>query len=1019
TSPSFHIYNGVEIWYFWDDGNGPLMTAHLETDKPHYGKDESPVFTLTVTDQLTGDPIKVDGIAGEIVLPDQTKKTVTTSMWRWNEEEQHYTCQWNLKNDDGSFSNPQEGGYLVQVTARKHLYKDASTSSDFMVCYDVRIDLAFDRNPPVYGLGETVIMTVRVTDEDGNPMSDGLQGSLSPPIGDATALDWTEMSPGVFTASYLPKVIGTHMVTTWLEDEDEVCYLTRASSSFEVVGKGEFQCSLSEEEVLDIAEMYSPYMYFFKDDNGEEKYFPTSVNLMIGNSTLWDFQNSESREVGEYASLSLEERESFISGLAFPNYYLDLNSENCTIDSNLLGQQGGLSTYSRVACYRDQGELFFVVQYWFSYIFNDHANNHEGEWEMVEVILDYASKKPLGAAYSRHDWGEYLSWDEIEKKETHPVVYVAEGSHAAYFTEGLFKYHATLDRTSNDGKHGIPQVDLLEDDDLWLHFAGNWGYRIRSPRDWVLCFLWNSGPHGPKYQGDKWDNPVGWAFSHAHNHPDVIRSPYTMFSLSCPADMLITSSSGEKLGFVNEEFVQEIPNSYVGDLDEEELYLVERNDKYNVDVFGTGEGEFDLSCVISLWNCTRTLKYLDIPVDRSTKASLYLDPDSSSYTLYVDSNGDGIMDFAVFPDSVQLYSPEPIAPLEAGKQIEYQIILVNEGDASTFLLDVDLPIGWAYELSSDTAVLDRGESAAVVVTVTVPLEISLQNYTIRVKATSAERDVASSLELTATSKSELTIEDIKVSYQGEDLKVEALISNRGLIDAEGVIVQLFNILPNEDDILGEQTLQIGSGETAVITFPCTLSDGFYTFSVLVDPENTILESCESNNRLSRRFLIDRTPPEARIYFDPLLEDIVVIGKDNLDNDVELSTTESISKNNCIRIYNLTDDAGNKTELWIEIHSEGHHVNAEIVKLTYNAVEASIPKHMFSVEYVIKEGTIQILNQLLIVENTEIHLIYNSAGNYTKILVDGTKEIHEGIICLVLQTSEGKLLYDYEEIRWVQ
>ncbi|MGC1119478.1 MAG: hypothetical protein WBA22_00165, partial [Candidatus Methanofastidiosia archaeon] len=34
TSPSFHIYNGVEIWYFWDDGNGPLMTAHLETDKP-------------------------------------------------------------------------------------------------------------------------------------------------------------------------------------------------------------------------------------------------------------------------------------------------------------------------------------------------------------------------------------------------------------------------------------------------------------------------------------------------------------------------------------------------------------------------------------------------------------------------------------------------------------------------------------------------------------------------------------------------------------------------------------------------------------------------------------------------------------------------------------------------------------------------------------------------------------------------------------------------------------------------
>jgi hypothetical protein len=247
------------------------MTAHLETDKPHYGKDESPVFTLTVTDQLTGDPIKVDGITGEIVLPDQTKKTVTTSMWRWNEEEKRYTCQWDLRNDDGNFSDPREGGYLVQVTARKHLYKDASTSSGFIVCYNVSLKIEFDRVPPLYTLGDSVSITVRAT-EDGVPFSGILMSEIRPPEGSSRALEWEEISPGVFHTSYMPYWLGKYLITVWTEDENGSCFLGRASSSFEVIGDGEFTCPLTEFEVAQLARTFNPYVCFYDSNRSRKQY---------------------------------------------------------------------------------------------------------------------------------------------------------------------------------------------------------------------------------------------------------------------------------------------------------------------------------------------------------------------------------------------------------------------------------------------------------------------------------------------------------------------------------------------------------------------------------------------------------------------------------------------------------------------------------------------------------------------------------------------------------------------------
>jgi hypothetical protein len=995
TSPSFHIYNGVEIWYFWDDGNGPLMSAHLETDKPHYGKDESPVFTLTVTDQLTGDPIKVDGIAGEIVLPDQTKKTITTIMWAWNEEEKHYTCQWDLKNDDGSFSDPQEGGYLVQVTARKHLYKDASTSSDFMVCYNVSFEIEFDRVPPLYAPGDNVSITVGAT-EDGSPFSGTLMGEITPPEGSSKALEWEEISPGVFHTSYMPNWLGKYLMTVWTEDENGNCFLGRASSSFEVIGDGEFACPLSGLETLQLAEMYNPYVYFYKGLFGEEEYFPTGINSMLEKAELWQYSLDE--KIGEGSDIE-DSTASYDS-----DYYLDLlphdsprSAPHPQVEpSTVAAHVNDRDLYCRVSCFQHEGMKYVVIQYWFFYLYNDGNNNHEGEWEMIEVLLDY-DLTPIGAGYSHHYGGAYRQWNSVPKMDgTHPVVYVAKGSHAAYFYEVPYGIQNSLDIVSDDGWKEYLTINEYLLKQKWLDFGGNWGYRCSSSSF--------SGPLGPKYQGEKWDDPVGWAFSLNPPLVVVINPPYRSFYLSCPADMLITNSAGERLGFVNGEFVQEIPHSYVQDNDEEECYLIQGDDQLIVEIYGIGEGTFDLVLTLNSWNDGRTLRYTGVPVTETTKAVLNLNSDLS---LEVDFEQDGIIDLTVFPDSVSLSSPQSIKPLR--DEMNFDVIVTNEGPPSNFVMDIDTPVNWSFSASAEAFFLDSGQSSTVLITVTPPPNTPIQDYTIRVEAHSQDDPgMSACMMFTASGKSELVVDELEITQQNEDVVLTASLSNVGLLNAESVLVKFFLGQPDENNLLGEQVVDVLSEEKAFPSITCSLPDGQYVFSAVVDPENSISESCESNNELSIEYLLDRTPPEAEIYFDLQKKDLTVMGVDNLDPSVDTTLEEKVIKGNLMRVYTFKDNVGNSTELSLIIKKGNHSIEAEIAEITYNDQTVPVPKNALHVEYVIKENSSKMLNQFLIIDKTEVHLIYNGEKDETTILGEGKEE---GVLLIVIKTVRGGIQYE--------
>jgi hypothetical protein len=112
--------------------------------------------------------------------------------------------------------------------------------------------------------------------------------------------------------------------------------------------------------------------------------------------------------------------------------------------AKILEKDGQPVYYGRVVRETDHANNeWTILQYHFFYAFNDWRlaangmNHHEGDWEMTAVYLK--NDKPYAVLFSQHGAGNIEKWDTVvkaidknDKPTTHPVVYVALGSHANY-----------------------------------------------------------------------------------------------------------------------------------------------------------------------------------------------------------------------------------------------------------------------------------------------------------------------------------------------------------------------------------------------------------------------------------------------------------------------------------------------------------------------------------------------------------------------------------------------------------
>jgi hypothetical protein len=181
--------------------------------------------------------------------------------------------------------------------------------------------------------------------------------------------------------------------------------------------------------------------------------------------------------------------------------------------------------------YRRRGNRI-ALQYWLFYPLNPYSTDvppnprfaqvHEGDWELVTVILD-ASGRPLTAGYSRHCSGAKREWTKVRKRGQRPVVYVALGSHANYFAPGtwplerrcwpelavsVFRQNGKALRDfAGGGRSLAPRVArVTASAPAWMSFSGAWGEdQVIFIADAVLTY--GGGPTGPAFK-KIWKSPI-------------------------------------------------------------------------------------------------------------------------------------------------------------------------------------------------------------------------------------------------------------------------------------------------------------------------------------------------------------------------------------------------------------------------------------------------------------------------------------------------------------------------------
>ena len=199
-----------------------------------------------------------------------------------------------------------------------------------------------------------------------------------------------------------------------------------------------------------------------------------------------------------------------------------------------------------------------VIQYWFYYFTNFFGstfgfNSHEGDWEMIQVILD-ANEVPYAVAFAQHGSGSSREWNDIERMDTHPLVYAARGSHASYM--GPFSFLAGRDQAASETTEiVIPKVVTLFPLSAasWTFYKGHWGQS-----DLVPGF---GGPVSPSAAGTKWDDPLVWYVGlpwdeDASHHYGKVKG-----QAGSPCNVMITHRlNGKRFGWRYNEKFEEIDN---------------------------------------------------------------------------------------------------------------------------------------------------------------------------------------------------------------------------------------------------------------------------------------------------------------------------------------------------------------------------------------------------------------------------------------------------------------------------
>ena len=274
----------------------------------------------------------------------------------------------------------------------------------------------------------------------------------------------------------------------------------------------------------DLAERYAPVVRLVEqtEECGPgEPYMPSDIDAFLDEDTVSLRGPWRSNDLVEIAPAADDlGRGLYEYNLDFPG---DALNPGCDYErwAQRVTEGTEPTVYAHVAteaAYPDKLSL----QYWLYYPFNDWNNLHEGDWEMIQLVFDAANaeealgEEPVEVGYSQHEGAERAEWSD-EKLElvdgTHPVVYPAAGSHANFYSEGLFLGRSAEQGVGCDDTTGPHEelrpgaLSIPSDPEAakaafpWIAFEGRWGERQQA---------FYNGPTGPNLK-TQWTEPITWS----------------------------------------------------------------------------------------------------------------------------------------------------------------------------------------------------------------------------------------------------------------------------------------------------------------------------------------------------------------------------------------------------------------------------------------------------------------------------------------------------------------------------
>lgn len=428
-----------------------------------------------------------------------------------------------------------------------------------------------------------------------------------------------------------------------------------------------------------LADKYYPILHVFYDD-----YVPVKVDMMtdMPGAKLRDLNNEGWKQPVTIGSLGDYNQSNYPDS----RFYLDQKygkDEDAMQNKSYLDFRENEheayppTMYARVVPGQVDGDgnSKTVIQYWFCYYYNDAAGaadqqpfDHEGEWEMVQVILD-ENLNPEGTVYSQHYGGTEREWAGVD----HPMVYVAKGTHASYHTSGThFHYSNEIDFDTliydvspsiddeltdewdnTQGDH--PDIQVVDEGiTSWLGFDGWWGEIWRDGEDV------KGAPQGPplnlgKDGVNKWVDPLGWWQGKKDTgwlNDLWANAQRTVSTPGLPLLTEIIDSLGRRVGInADGSLSQEIPGSEsISWSDGAGTAIVadsDIGDGYTIRVQSQDSLPFSFEVNLPFRSEDRVDKLsYDVNVATPVVAAVYIAPEGSpqDYTMHLDTDGDGQFD---------------------------------------------------------------------------------------------------------------------------------------------------------------------------------------------------------------------------------------------------------------------------------------------------------------------------------------------------------------------------------------